>query len=303
MTVLPDLESLQLLTLVARRGSLTLAAADVGISQPMASKRVAALERRLGLQLIERSRRGSSLTPAGALVCSWAEKVLEDVETLVDGVAALRRDTAAHLTVAASLTVAEHLLPAWVGDLRRRTPDLRVALRVTNSSRVCELVRSGHVDLGFIESPGEFGGLRSKVVAHDKLVLVVPPTHVWARRAGPVTARELAGTPLISREVGSGTRETVQRALSSAAEVALADPLLELGSAAAIRSAVVAGVGPAVLSELAIGADLVGRAIVEVATEGLDLTRELRAVWRAGERPTGPAVALLGRATGQPSRQ
>lgn len=289
----PDLESLQLLVLVGEQGSLTRAASVAGVSQPMASKRMSALERRLGVPLLERSRRGSSLTEAGTLVVGWAQRVLDELQVLVDGVDALRRESAAQLAVAASLTVAEHLLPVWVGDLRRRTPQLHVGLQVTNSSRVAELVRQGGVDLGFVESPGRLGGLRSRIVARDRLVLVVSSGHRWVRRRRAIEAAELAATPLVSREAGSGTRETVDRAIEAAAGTPPVAPLLELGSSTAVRSAVSAGAGPALLSELVVAPELAAGTLVEVAVRDLDLTRELRAVWRSGARPSGPAAELL----------
>jgi DNA-binding transcriptional LysR family regulator len=165
-----------------------------------------------------------------------------------------------------------------------------------NSTRVCEAVREGTADLGFIESPDVLPGLRSRAVARDRLVLVVAPGHPWARRRRAVGASELAGTPLLVRELGSGTRDTVERALATCG-TQLAAPLLELGSSAAIRGAVLAGAGPALLSELVIAEDLTRRTLVEVPLADVDLGRTLRAVWRAAERPSGQAAALLAHAT------
>jgi len=307
MAQLPDVESLQLLVLVGEHGSLTSAAAVAGISQPSASKRMSAFERRLGLTLLDRSRRGSALTPSGVVVCGWAQRVLDQMSVLVDGVAALRREHTPQLSLAASLTVAEHLLPVWLGDLRRIAPELHVGLQVVNSSRVCELVSREGVELGFVESPGGLRGLRSRVVASDRLMLVVAPDHPWARRRRPVGAAELAATALISRESGSGTRETADRALV-AAGFRPVTPLLELGSGTAVRSAVAAGAGPALLSELVVAPDLAAGVLTEVPTTEVDLGRTLRAVWRAGSRPSGRAADLLlvaarrRRATGVPAR-
>src|SRR5699024_10291695 len=134
----------------------------------------------------------------------------------------------------------------------------------TNSARVGELARDGAVDLGFVESPQAHTGLRSRTVAHDRLVLTVPSDHPWARRR-PVGPRELARTPLVSREPGSGTRETVDQAMA-AHGLRLAPPLLELGSSTAVRSAVLAGAGPALVSELVVAGALARAALVEVPT-------------------------------------
>lgn len=292
MATPPDLESLRLLVLVGRRGSLGGAAAETGVSQPAASKRMRALERRLGVQLVERSRRGSTLTTAGELVAARAERVLDELCALQDGVELLRLQASAPLVVAASLTVAEHLLPSWIAQLTRSDPGARVGLQVMNSSLVCAAVRDGDASLGFVESPGMLPGLRSRVVGRDRLTLVVDPGHPWSRRRRPVEPAELAGTPLLSREPGSGTRETVERALAAAGHRAV-EPLLELGSSTALRSAVRSGAGPALLSEFVVADDRVTGALVEVAVSGLDLHRELRAVWRSAEQPSGTAAALL----------
>jgi DNA-binding transcriptional LysR family regulator len=295
MTWVPDVEDLQLLVGVERHGSLTAAAAEAGISQPAASKRMTKLERRLGVRLLDRTRRGSALTADGELVTGWARRVLGELTILIEGAQALRRRTSAQLTVAASLTVAEHLLPGWLGELRRLNPQLRMGLQVTNSAQVCELVRGRVVDLGFIESPGVLNGLRYRAVGTDRLVLVVAPDHPWARRRRPVAAAELAQTPLISREAGSGTRDTADQALAAVGQRPV-PPLLVLGSTAAICSSVQNGGGPALISELAAAADLAARTLIEVPTAGVDLSRTLRAVWHPDVRPAGPAANLVAQA-------
>jgi DNA-binding transcriptional LysR family regulator len=288
----PDLDSLRLLVLVDELGSIGQAAARLGIAQPSASKRLSTVERRLGLVLVDRTRRGSALTPDGRVIAGWAHRVLAELDGLLDGAEALRTQHEAQLRVAASMTLAEHLVPGWIGELKRGNPGLYLGLEVTNSDQAAELAREGKVDLGFVESPGALPGLSAKRVATDRLVLVVAGSHPWARRRRPLTAAELAVTPLVVREPGSGTRETVDTALRKAG-VGPAKPLLELGSASAVRNAVIAGAGPAVISELDVARDVADRRLVQVAVEGVDFGRELRAVWPAGRRLAGPAAALL----------
>jgi DNA-binding transcriptional LysR family regulator len=292
MSGVPDLESLRLLVLVGERGSLGGAAAELGIAQPSASKRLSTLERRLGLVLVDRTRRGSQLTPAGRVVAGWAQRVLDELTGLMTGAEALRSKRDAELRVAASMTVAEYLVPAWIGELRRTHPNLYVGLQVTNSEHVPELLHSGAVELGFIESPRVPPGLSTRTVARDRLIVVVAPSHHWVRRRKPLNVRDLAATPLVVRERGSGTRETLDHALRRAG-VDETRPLLELGSATAVRGAVIAGTGPAVLSELAVRNDITDGRLVPVEVEGIDLHRALRAVWPAGRPLVGPAADLL----------
>ena len=292
MSGLPDVTSLRLLVLVGESGSLGRAAAALRIAQPSASKRLATLERGLGLALVDRSRRGSVLTPAGVVVAGWARRVLDELDALVAGTEALRAERDAELRVAASMTVAEYLAPAWIGELRRRRPQLYVALQVTNSERVAELVRAGDVDLGFVESPRTPAGLSVRRVATDQLVVVVTPGHPWTRRRRPLTAAELAATPLVMREHGSGTRETVEHAFAGVG-VRPVTPVVELGSTTAVRGAVLAGAGPAVISELAVVTELADGRLVRVDVPELALRRALHAVWPGGRRLAGPAAELL----------
>jgi DNA-binding transcriptional LysR family regulator len=288
----PDLESLRLLTFVAESGSLGQAAQRMGISQPAASKRLSLLERRLGLVLVDRSSRGSALTVEGRAVCQWAGRVLGEVETLMAGAAALRGDRRDDLKLAASMTLAEHFVPQWIGVLRHRSPQVYVSLRVTNSEQVAALAADGRIGLGFLEAPVVPPGLGSRQVGADRLVVVVAPGHPWARRRHPVEAAELASTRLIVREPGSGTRETLDRVLAGVG-VEPARPLMVLDANVAMRAAVAQGAGPAVLSAVTVREDLADGRLVEVPVAGVDLHRRLRAVWPKGRRLVGAADELL----------
>ncbi|WP_399144784.1 LysR family transcriptional regulator [Streptomyces sp. MK7] len=288
----PDLESLRLLVLVADLGSLGRAAERLRISQPSASRRLSTLERGLGLVLVDRTRRGSRPTLAGQIVAGHARRVLDELDELLAGAGRLRDRREAELRVAASLTIAEYLLPVWISELRARRPELYVGLQVTNSEHVPELVESGEADIGFIEGPRLSRVMSTRQVAEDRLVVVVDPAHPWARRREPLSARELSRAPLVLRESGSGTRQTLDRALYLAG-CERVRPLVELGSTAAVRGAVIAGTGPSVLSELAVRGDIAEGRLIGVDVAGVDLTRDLRAVWPTGRRLVGPAAELV----------
>lgn len=283
----PELGALDLLLSVARLGSVGRAAAEHGITQPAASGRIRNMERLLGFTLLERDARGSRLTPAGTLVVDWARQVLSAATELDAGIAALRAEHMGRLRVAASMTVAEYLMPAWLVSARLIRPDFTVSLRTGNSTHVADLVREGEVDLGFVEGPQAPSGLYARVVAHDRLVVVVAPGHPWARRRNPVGAAEIASTPLIEREPGSGTRYVLHEVLRPYGPVA--GPLIELSSTTAIKAAAAAGAGPAVVSSLAVADEVRAGSLVEVPVSDADLGRRLRAVWTRGRR-LGPPV-------------
>ncbi|MGW1465120.1 LysR family transcriptional regulator [Streptomyces sp. NPDC002308] len=287
----PDLGALELLLAVARLGSLGRAARDLGISQPAASSRIRTMERQLGVALLDRSPRGSTLTDAGALVTDWARRIVEAAEAFDAGAQALRDRRDSRLRVAASMTIAEYLLPGWLIALRAERPGTAVSLLAGNSEQVARRLLLGEADLGFVEGLTTPDGLDGTVVAHDRLVVVVAPVHPWARRRTLLTPQELAATPLILRERGSGTRQVLDAAL--AVHGGLAQPLLELSSTTAVKSAAESGAGPCVLSELALGEELSARRLVPVQLTGVRLRRQLRAVWPTGHRPAGPARDLL----------
>lgn len=287
----PDLGALELLLAVARHGSLGRAARDLGITQPAASSRIRAMERRLGVALVDRSPRGSRLTAEGVLVTDWARRVVEAAEAFDAGAQALRGRRDSRLRVAASMTIAEYLLPGWLIALRAERPGTAVSLHAGNSALVAERLLAGEADLGFVEGLSVPTGLDAAVIGHDRLVVVAAPSHSWARRRTPLTAAELAATPLILREEGSGTRQVLDAALAAAGGVA--PPLLELASTTAVKAAVLSGAGPSVLSELALGEELASRRLARIPLEDVRLRRDLRAVWRTGHRPTGPARDLL----------
>lgn len=300
---MPELRALELLNVVSRTGSLSAAAAEVGITQQAASSRVRTMESLVGSPLLDRSRRGSALTPTGELLVQWSAGVLEAAGQLDAGIAALRADRRGRLSVAASLTIAEHLLPGWLVALRARQAQLgrtptEVTMTATNSQRVAELVAAGDVDLGFVEGPDAPDDLQHRLVGTDTLVVVVGPGHPWAARSSRrVTATTLAATPLVVREPGSGTRTVLERALEG---LPTAPAALELSSTAAVRSAVAAGAGPAAVGAYAIKDDLATGRLVRINVAGLDLTRRLHAVWRGGAHPPeGPARDLVTWAAGQ----
>ncbi|MGW0042871.1 LysR family transcriptional regulator [Rhodococcus sp. NPDC003348] len=286
----PDLGVLELIVGVDDHGSLSAAARIAGIAQPNASRSIKRLEAQVGTPLLQRKPTGSTLTPEGTVIAHWSRKVLDDARQLLDVAAGMREKRAAELTVSASMTVAEHLMPAWLGQFRRMDPNVTIHLQVRNSTQVFDDVSTGACDVGFVESPTVPRALHSVAVARDRLVVVVDPRHPWTRRRRPLSVAELAATPLVVREPGSGTRTTLDLALH---EYDRAAPLLELGSAAAIRTSVLSGVGPAVMSTLAVSAQVESGELKVVEVEDLHLDRTLRAVWRPPRQLEGPAGDLV----------
>ncbi len=297
----PELASLELLVDIQATGSLSAAGEGSRISQQAASLRLRAMERQVGITLVTRSRRGSELTPEGVLLAQWADAVLEAARELDAGIDSLRGRRDVSLRVGASLTIAEHLAPRWflalrAGQQQANSELTEVELVAANSDAVIAAVRGGQVALGFIESPGVPRDVQSQVVAHDRLVVVVAPDHPWARRSRPVSALTLARTPLVSRETGSGTREALLHALGAVLPdgVQPVEPAMALSSSAAVRAAIASGAAPGAMSELAVADDVALGRLVSIRVTGLEIRRDLRAIWLTGVHPpAGPARALV----------
>jgi DNA-binding transcriptional LysR family regulator len=287
----PDLTSLDLFLTVAEYGSMGQAARVHGMTQPAVSMRMSQLERQMGLQLLERTPSGTRLTPLGSAVVDWARQVVDATVAMMAATSALRAGSESGLRVAASVTMADHLLPGWLVALHVTRPDIAISLEVHNSTEVIRLLAEGEADIGFVEGLLPAGVLQARKVATDRLAVVTGPDHPWARRRRPVTGKELVATPLILRETGSGTRQVLDESL--AAWGSPSRPLLQLGSTTAILGAVRRGEGPGVISILAAADDLAAGRVVEIPTTGVNLSRELHAVWRRGRKLSPPAQRLL----------
>ena len=282
----PDIGALRLLAAAVRHRSISAAARESGVTQQTASARLRGLEQRLGLELLLRSPRGVTPTVIGETAAAWAEEVLAAAERFRTGIETLRGERSRALTVAASQTVAAHMLPRWLVALRERqvragrTPT-QVRMLNANSAEVVALVRAGDADLGFIESTTLPEGLSRTTVRWDALAVVVAPQHAWASRED-IGMADAADAALVVREQGSGTRRTWDDAVLSRLGREGAEPVAELSTSAAVRSAVGEGIGPAVLSRLAIADDVRLGRLVEVPLRGEPVQRPITALWRGG---------------------
>lgn len=283
-----DLGGLELFTAVVESGSVGRAARLLGISQPAASTRLTNLERQLGVTLLERGPTGSQPTDDGRLVADWTAPLLDAARRLAVSIDALRAGADHRARIMASYTIAEYLLPTWLARFQRSTPGHRAELLVANSQTVISAIRSGDVDLGFVETDGELNDLGQEPVGTDRLIVVAAPDHPWCRPGRQVQIEELLSTPLVLRERGSGTRDRFENAL---ADLGMGRPIpsLELGSTSAVKSAVGGGVGPGVLSDLTVANDLSTGSLVSVDVPGLHLGRELRMIWATDRALSGTA--------------
>ena len=291
----PELAGLELVDAVARTGSMSAAARECRITQQAVSTKIRAIERLVGVELFVRSPQGARLTADGESVVAWARDVLAAAERMGAAVDLLHAAPERTLAVGGSQTIAARLLPGWMLRLRERQMaagqhPTAVRLLTGNSTEVARLVRDGVLDLGFIETPLVPSDLGSTTVAVDRLVVAVPPDHAWG---DAVNLTDLAATPLVVRERGSGTRSAYEIAVAERLAAPPAEPALELDTTVAALSAVAGGVAPAVLSELAVADEVKLDRVRRVDIAGEPIVRPLTALWRGGAGELRGASRLL----------
>lgn len=256
------LDQLRIFIAVAEREHVTQAAAALNLTQSATSAAIAALEERHAVRLFDRVGRRIVLTEAGRLFLPEARAVLARAaqgERLLADLAGLKRGT---LRLAASQTVAGYWLPPLMHAFRVENPGITLELHPGNTSEVVRMVRDAAVDLGFVEGLPEDPALAITELPGDALALVVAPDHPWATRP-PRTGAALAAGTWVLRELGSGTRAATDAVLPPPGIEALAAPL-ELPTNEAVRAAVEAGAGAAILSALVVAPSVDAGRLVRV---------------------------------------
>jgi DNA-binding transcriptional LysR family regulator len=242
---------------VARLLSFTKAAEELHMTQPAVTFQVRQLEEYFNTRLFDRTHNKVNLTPAGERVSEFAERIFDLYEEMENRVRDLTGEISGALTIGASTTIAEYMLPALLGEFKNRYPDINLRLKVSNSEGIVSMVEHNVIDLGVVESPVNNKNLIVEVCHDDHLVVVAPPDHDLVKRGGKVSASDIVRYPFVSREEGSGTREVIMHYLMEH-QVTPSDMTfsLELGSPEAIKGAVEAGMGITILSRSIIGKEL-----------------------------------------------
>lgn len=293
------LRQLRLLLALAEHGSVTAAARAEGVTQPALSQSLRALERRFGVALATRAGRRLVLTGAARTAVDYARRITrltEEAESAMREIAGLKRGA---LHIGASTVPGTYLLPALLGAFHVRHPEIQLGLRIGDTREVADWVGRGTVDFGVIGETRESTGLSITPFRRDELVLIAPRDHPLLRRRA-LDAEALATEPLIVREPGSGTRETLERALATSGRTPTI--LFELGSTEAILQAVAAGLGASLVSELAVAGGHHPRSLRVRRVTRLDLTRYLAVVAHPDARLSPAAALFMARLTAGAAR-
>jgi DNA-binding transcriptional LysR family regulator len=247
---------LQVFYTVARLLSFTKAADALHMTQPAVTFQVRQLEEHFNTRLFDRTHNRVSLTDTGKTVFEYAERIFELYAEMENAVKQMTGDISAALTLGASTTIAEYMLPGLLGDFKSKYPELTIRLKVSNTEGIVSMVENNVIDLGVVEAPVSNKNLQVEVCQMDQLVVIVAPNHPLAGRQS-VTIAELASMPFICREEGSGTREVIMDYITSQGlDKNALNLCMELGSPEAIKGAVQAGMGISILSRATVSKEL-----------------------------------------------
>jgi DNA-binding transcriptional LysR family regulator len=288
-----DLRRLEIFVRVAEFGSFSRAAEALFLTQPTVSEHVRALEDELGVQLLDRLGRGAAPTPAGQLLLGYARKLLALAGEAQQAVDQFQGRVSGELIVGGSSIPGEYVLPSLIGAFRAKHPEIAVTLLIGDSRSVQEWVESGRVELGVVGVRPTGRSLDSRQLMADELVVVVAPDHPWVGR-GNISVEDIRHEPLILRERGSGSRETLERALATVGLDFGAFRIVgEMGSTQAIKQAIRAGFGVSLISRRAVEDECRARLLGCVSVRDLDVSRAFHLVTHR-ERSRSPlAQAFL----------
>ncbi len=282
-------ERLRIFVAVAEREHVTSAALALGLTQSAVSNAIARLEAEHQVRLFDRIGRGVVLNETGRVFLPEARAVLARAaaaEAVLDDLNHLRRG---RVTVFASQTIASYWLPSRLVSFHAAYPNIQLDVSIGNTLEVARAVAAGQIEIGLVEGEIDDPSLVQAEVGADRLLVVVGAGHPLAARASPDWA-EMARTPWVLRETGSGTRSSLEAQLRSNGQDPARLPVsLTLPSNEAVLAAVEAGAGATAVSEsvagLAIAAGWVQVVDLDLPERAFRLVRHAsRYRSRAGDR-------------------
>jgi DNA-binding transcriptional LysR family regulator len=288
-----DTRQLAAFCAVVDRKSFSQAAERLGVTQPAVSLQVRALEDRLGQRLLDRSGRRVEPTEAGRRLYRRAQRMLQLEEQLLDEVAAADGGKlTGTLALGASTGPGAHLVPLLLCEFQRLHPDLAVALSIWDTNAVIERVAERDLELGVVGAARRHRSLVFEPLAHDEIVLAVPPGHPAA--GGEVSLDDLAGETLVVMQEGAGVRQVVEEELRRAGlRLRSLEPKLSLGLQESVKTAVAAGYGVTFISRTAIEGELAAGTLASARVAGIEPSRQLYTVRAKGRPPTRATEAFL----------
>ena len=243
------LRQLRVFQSVARSRNFSRTGEAVGLTQPAVSRAIGELEHAMGLRLLDRTTREVALTEAGRSLAARLDRVLDELDATLDGVAGLADADGGKVRVASSPTLSAYLMPDCIAACARAAPRVRFLLLDRIQQDVLASVRGGEVDFGVVVEPPEVDDLACEGILRDPFVLVTPEQHRFARSAG-VRWKALDGASLVLLDHASGSRRYVDEALARHGVSCKVEQ--ELGHPTTVFQMVEAGIGLTVMPRLAV---------------------------------------------------
>ena len=284
--VVVNLKSLKIFCDIVARRSFSRAAEDNGISQSGASQVVGQLEARLGVQLIERSKRPLVLTREGQVFYDGCRKLIARYEALEDEVRTLHDDVAGRVRVAAIYSVGLHHMSRYVQEFMTRHPKANVRLEYLHPERVLELVEQGQADIGIVSYPRSTRAIEAEPWREEPLVLACAPSNAFAGRV-QISLHELDGQRMVGFDPDLVIRHEIDRVIAS--HDAEPDVVMEFDNIETIKRAVEIDAGVALLPEPTLGRELAAGSLCAVRIAGDELVRPLGIIHARG-KPLGPTA-------------
>jgi len=288
-----DTRQLAAFCAVVERASFSQAAEQLGVTQPAVSLQIRSLEKRLGVQLLDRSGRRVEPTDAGRRLYRSSLRLLAQEEQLLAELGAeAEGELTGRLELGASTGPGGTVIPIVLCEFQRSHPEVHVALTVSDTQRIVEEVARRELELGVVGAARRHRGVVFEPFFRDEVVLAVPRGHRFADRT--LSLDELRAEPLVLMQEGAGVRQMIDDELR-AVGVRLRDfdVRLELGLQESARTAVLAGFGVTFISRAAIEADVSAGMIAIARVAGLDASREISLVRASGRAETRVAQAFV----------
>jgi DNA-binding transcriptional LysR family regulator len=273
--------------------SFSLAAEQLGVTQPAVSLQIRSLEKRLGRRLLDRSGRRVEPTEAGLRLYRSAQRMLALEQQLVEEVAdASEGELAGTLQIGASTGPGGSVVPLLLCEFQRANPSVRVSLTVSDTQTIVDQVAERELAAGIVGAARRHRGVTFEPLFRDQVVLACPPGHRFAGRT--ITLDELQAEPPVVMQEGAGVRLVIDDALRAAGlRERHPEVKLELGLQESVKSAVAAGYGITFISRSAIEAELSTGAIATARVEGLEPAREISLATATGRTMPRTAAAFL----------
>ncbi|MGE3511205.1 MAG: LysR family transcriptional regulator [Vicinamibacterales bacterium] len=275
-----DLAALRIFLAVAEERSFSRAAAKVHRTQPAVSQAVRRLEDDLGEQLFDRSSKSGTLTDAGRVLQNYGQRLVRLAEETESAMRELRDLRRGRVLIGANEAAVHTLLPL-MATFRRKVPDVAIDVRRVPARQIAVEVQQGSLDFGVLTFKPSESGLLDVVVGSDELVLLVPPSHPFARRK-QVSMADVAGEPVVAHNDPSPARERVLRMFEDL-QITL-NLVISLPSLDGIKRAVELGLGVALLPRRCAITEIASGRLAAIPVQGISRRRQLTLVCRNAHR-------------------